>query len=266
MRKRIISFAFLILTVGCQNVEQTKFKEVDTNNKGQVFSARNKQKENFLFLNFWTNMTKKEYQIICDSLMQSETLTTYGTSRYTNNYNYVSYDTVFVIITKNNNIYDENNRKYNFKIHPSFEEDKLVKITLSTDFIGSEDCVSILNLYEEKYGKFKVKQPKLEQYIKNEQQMFFSIGAGSRDFKIEYATYYPCVAYFTNTNNSVIQITENYSLYESKDDKGFLIKNHSISSLDICYVSKKCHLEELLKEEKTNQDKNEELKKTKKQI
>lgn len=81
----IISVIFIVVLITKKSNNITKNEVSNINHKeiieanndtskiknGVVFSKRDNEKENFLFLDFWNNMSKNEYEIIKDSLIKS---------------------------------------------------------------------------------------------------------------------------------------------------------------------------------------------------
>ena len=99
-------------------------------------------------------MNRKEYRIVCDSLINIKYLKIDTVHNYRNEYFPDFIDTVFILTMNSNRYKDINIRNYYFKMYPLFVDGKLVQISLSTNSIDSVDCIDILNLCSIEFSRF----------------------------------------------------------------------------------------------------------------
>lgn len=148
------------------NSDQKEISDANYNiakaNYEVVFSKRDKERENFLFLDFWNNMSKNEYGIIKDSLIKSGKLQE------------IEYKLRYGFAFTEKFPWDNGKLRENsilFDIQPEFFEDRLVKIDfdykgieqlINSEYISTLDSYDgiIINLLNEKYGKCNIEKLK----------------------------------------------------------------------------------------------------------
>lgn len=167
---KVLIIALLSSTNCTNHLDKTKSeKEVETlknlNDKvliENVFAKRNEEKENILFLDFWNNMKAEEYEIVCDSLINSGKLRK------------LDYETIYefpnsIKYNIDNETYEIKEHNILFAINPIFKESGLVQICFKykgiDGMINSEQLStlehfkkSIFNVLENKYGKCDIQK------------------------------------------------------------------------------------------------------------
>lgn len=217
-----------ILFSSCQLTEQPKEKNTiengfSTNRIKEVYAERDKNRNNFLFLNYWAGMSKSEFDIITDALIRTE---------------YLNRDEegVYFILNLDFNVKkgkgSDNNlfiKSCDFSVYPEYIGIDLYRISLiSRNYIDNE---TILDMYKNKYGKYKEEKPELIRYT------------GKKP-------YYKYKQFIWELDDSYVTITEEYGIQDinsriefddkSKGFKKFKERN-GLTSLIICYETKLYH-------------------------
>ncbi len=232
---RLFFLSFLILnSCGSYNKENDKNNFNMIKSKRDVFNKRDENKQNFIFLNYWLGMTKNEYQVITDSLINEKLLE--------NSTNNVTFNLQIVTGVSNVSSYRAVETCNNtFKLEPDFATNKLIGLNLVNIVNLQENYVfqcnnEILELYSKKYGKYFIEKPEKESFITLGVKNNYITLKVENDFKSnDVHTYYNFIQYIWEREKYFITITENYSIINISKIRG---SEALISSYVISYTLK----------------------------
>lgn len=268
----------ILFLAGCNNVNHQKLPQatyIDTIkprenikiNKSRdpkkiknTYKNRDRHRDNYLFLHFWTGMDTTEYAIIRDSLLKCEVIEK-GNESFANGYSY------YFTITVLKDFGDSGSKvKQVFSINPQFEDNSLVKVSLflkdgidswyKPNFYYSDN---IVNLYEIKYGNYIYEQKDKYKYPKTFKVQYnnssFSNIAGHSFIPTSYEEYYKFEYYTWYLENFKITISKEFENFTFENDRDYIkISDIRQISLSINYTSIDYLESERLKEEKVKEE------------
>lgn len=231
MKSLLVLLFVVIFFSYCENIEQKNNSKLNTNSKQnneilvKTFNKRSKNIDNFFFLDYWFGMSKTEYQIISDSLVENNTI-------YFENNSYCI--TLKVIETKSYKNYSEKFtiiHEPKFSFYPTFNENELVCLVLVLfgpkspidDKIDFSSINHVIALYKEKYGRCITNKPNPTTYISK------MISLTPPAYKE--GTYYEFIEYIWNMNNYLILNYEGSGLTSS------VLSNESYSTSNYFKIS-----------------------------
>ncbi|MFH1120117.1 MAG: hypothetical protein V1775_09845 [Bacteroidota bacterium] len=220
MKAFILALTGLVfLFSSCQLTEQPKEKNTiengfSSNKIKEVYAERDKNSNNFLFLNYWAGMSKAEFDIITDALISTE---------------YLNKDEDGVYFTLNLDYYvkkekgNDNNlfmKSCDFTVYPEYIGIDLYRINLVSRIWANNEI--ILDMYKNKYGKCKEEKPELIR------------ATGKKPF-------YKYKQFIWELDDSYITITEEYGIQDVIPNVRFRNTPIVLTSFIICYETKLYH-------------------------
>ena len=231
MRTFILTLTgILFLFSSCQLDEQPKEKNTQengftTNKIKEVYAERDKNSNNFLFLNYWAGMSKREFDIITDDLIRTE---------------YLNRDKEGVYFTLNldysGNDINRFPKSCDFSVYPEYIGIDLYRINLVSRIWPNNKI--ILDMYKNKYGKYKEERPELIRLKGME-------------------SFYNYKQFIWELDDSYITITEEYGIQQDVvPNVRFISKPILLTSLIISYETKLYHKykSRLTKEKEQNEE------------
>lgn len=195
----------VILWCSCQNSEN--INSIIKKTPHEVFVKRNNTKrENFIFLDFWNQMSLYEFNTIKDSLNKASILVSNDT---TSNFIINFVDSTFRDIGLSSSL---ENKEFVFTLNPTFQNDSLIAINLDFNYIKN-NIVSeggsimsgyenqVINLFKKKYGQPTIQEQKgfndLKYIWKKDNKVIEIILNSTLEFDVVTKKNYDCLKHFS---------------------------------------------------------------------